>query len=319
MDFNKTDFNKTLSSASTTAEHKDPSRAGVGTTAFGAALQRALHSVEKSPVSRDPVACALFGFTTRPKEVPFVLCVIVFLWTWFRPFFFVIKLFSRDFFQIADMVGMRTKFIDDNITEAVEKKGITQVVILGAGLDGRAARLPALSASSGVTVYEIDFKGMLDAKRNMFDQIGFGACYKDGSKTPVCVSTDLSEPPERWMGDLKAAGYDPKKPSFWLMEGVTGYLNQEELALCLGGVSSLACEGSSFCATWNGESAKHTPAPWTQSIHLSLIDNPDAVLAPLKWKREQHMSIGDATKVYGVNEHIAAADRSYWFSLHSMQ
>ena len=319
------DANKLLSSGATTSDHKDPTRAGVGTTAFGAAVHRAMETSHwaRKPLIRDHITCAMFGLTSHPKEVPFVFCILYALWRWMPLtwlFFQLIKLVNRDLFKITDMIAMRSKFIDDNVSSAVENKGVSQVVILGAGLDARAARLPALASSeSKATVYEIDFKGMLDAKKRMFDHVGFGKCYDNDDTTvnnAVHVPTDLSKPPEQWQRDLLNAGFNKKKPSIWVMEGVTGYLSQDELSLCLQTISGLACKGSLFCATWNGTNSRKSPAPWTQNIHIGLYDNPDEVLAPLKWKRDKFYSVGDATEVYDVTQNIDRNDNSYWLSLH---
>lgn len=318
------DFNKVLSTSSTTAEHNDPARAGVGTTAFGAAIGRACESAVRSrpPLVRDPVACAIFSFSTRPKEMPVWFCVLYFLWRWLPltwPIFYFMKRVNRDLFKITDMIGMRTKFIDDSIAEAVTKQGVRQVVILGAGLDARAARLPALQPSSGATVFEVDFQGMIDAKRSMFSQVGFGPRYalgKTRGETVVSVGTDFSQPPERWKRDLTAAGFDQKMPSIWILEGLTGYLKRDELIQCFGTISSLSCPGSVLTATWNGESARVVPAPWTQNIHVSLVDDPAPLLSPFKWTCDKHVSVGEATKLFNIKDNIAATDKSYWFSCH---
>ena len=55
----------------------------------------------------------------------------------------------------------RTRFIDDTLTKALQD-GIEQVVILGAGFDCRAYRIPGIEL---VRVYEVDHPGTLAAKR----------------------------------------------------------------------------------------------------------------------------------------------------------
>jgi hypothetical protein len=53
---------------------------------------------------------------------------------------------------MADMIALRTAAIDQSVREAIAG-GATQLVILGAGYDGRAWRLPELA---GVKVFEVD-------------------------------------------------------------------------------------------------------------------------------------------------------------------
>ena len=321
------DINKSLSTAATTASHKDPARAGVGTTAFGAALGRALASRThyQPPLVRDPVACKLFGIRTRPRGVPMVFCVLFTLWCWMPltwPLFYVAKLLSKDIFKVADMIGMRTRFIDDIISEAVDKQSIAQVVILGAGLDARACRLSCLHPTcSDTTVFEIDFRGMINAKRDIFTQVGSGSVYADtfeGGRAVVAVATDFSGPAD-WKADLLAAGFDSSEPCVWVLEGLTGYLRLNELQVCFETLTALSAMGSQLAATWNGESARLSPAPWSQSIHVTCIDDPDPLLCSNGWMRRQHMSIGAAAGVYGADKHIDAADRSYWLSHYEMK
>ncbi|CAM9177742.1 unnamed protein product, partial [Ectocarpus fasciculatus] len=246
--------------------------AGVGTTAFGAAMGRALASrtAYQTPLIRDPVACALFDIRARPRGVPLVFSVLFTLWLWMPitwPIFYVFKLLSKDLFKVAGMIGMRTKFIDDIVSEAVSSRSVRQVVILGAGLDARASRLPCLWLSGNrTTVFEVDFRGMLDAKKNIFSQVGYGDVYSEAGEEQraVMVATDFSGPAEQWKDDLLAAGFDPTRPCVWILEGLTGYLKLNELQVCFETLSSVSAPGSQLTATWNGESARTTPAPWTQ-------------------------------------------------------
>lgn len=59
------------------------------------------------------------------------------------------------------------------------------------------------------------------------DFLHFKASVLDGlSATPACelltVTTDLSRP---WRGPLLAAGFDPQRPTAWILEGLLPYLD----------------------------------------------------------------------------------------------
>src|SRR6185503_17537655 len=67
----------------------------------------------------------------------------------------------------ADMVVLRTLVIDAHVRNALAL-GARQLVILGAGLDGRAYRLPELA---DVDVFEIDHPATQSFKRDRAAQL----------------------------------------------------------------------------------------------------------------------------------------------------
>jgi methyltransferase (TIGR00027 family) len=108
----------------------------------------------------------------------------------------------------------RTAYIDDAVRAAVAG-GIDQVVILGAGFDCRAHRMPELA---GAAVFEIDRAETQAAKR---------ARVPDGS-TVRYVAVDFLRDD---VGDkLAAAGWQSQRRSLFLWEGVTNYLTEDAVA-----------------------------------------------------------------------------------------
>jgi methyltransferase (TIGR00027 family) len=67
---------------------------------------------------------------------------------------------------VRTSVVARTRLIDEAITASVDDK-VTQVVILGAGFDSRAYRLPALRRA---LVFEVDHPDTQRAKRKVLDR-----------------------------------------------------------------------------------------------------------------------------------------------------
>jgi methyltransferase (TIGR00027 family) len=92
---------------------------------------------------------------------------------------------------------------------------IEQLVILGAGLDTRSYRLPA---GSRVRCFEVDAPNGQAFKRRMLQRAGI-----DASRVTF-VPADFEQ--EDWYEKLIAAGFDPRKPSFFLWEAVTMYLDR---------------------------------------------------------------------------------------------
>ena len=129
----------------------------------------------------------------------------------------------------------RTCWLDEQWMAALET-GVTQFVILAAGLDARAWRLPRLSSS--VTVFEVDVPLAMAYKA---EAIGRGLTLPLRCRR-VVVEADLSD--ARWAGDLCSAGFDPRAPSFFLVEGLLQYLPPHAPAALLRTVATLMAPGS---------------------------------------------------------------------------
>lgn len=123
---------------------------------------------------------------------------------------------------------MRTRYIDDVVTAGVDG-GIGQVVILGAGLDTRAYRLPSLAEA---TVFEADLPEIQRLKR---DRLRGRPCAA-GELRYVTVDFN-TEPLDRALG---AAGFDLSRPAVFVWEGVTQYLTEAAVRSTLGFVAGSA-------------------------------------------------------------------------------
>lgn len=111
-------------------------------------------------------------------------------------------------------VALRTRWIDRRLAEFTgPASGRDQVVILGAGLDARAARL----ARPHLRFFEVDHPGTQAAKRA---RIGALPGYPIDAATFVACDFERDDFLER----LAAAGFDPGRPAFITWEGVTPYL-----------------------------------------------------------------------------------------------
>lgn len=111
-----------------------------------------------------------------------------------------------------DVAKIRTKFYDEHFLAATSA-GITQVVILAAGLDSRAYRLPW---PAGTVVYELDRPEVVEFKTRTLTALGAAPTSERRA-----VAADLRED---WPAALRAAGFDPAQPTAWSAEGLLGYL-----------------------------------------------------------------------------------------------
>lgn len=133
----------------------------------------------------------------------------------------------------------RTRLIDDALDQALYRGGFEQVVLLGAGFDARAYRLPCLAH---MPVFEVDHPNTLDEKRRHIESLS-----PSPSDRSIYVSMDFNRQP---LADaLAKAGFNPNRCTFFLLEGVTNYLTGEAVDSLLRFVSS-AVPGSRLLFTY---------------------------------------------------------------------
>jgi methyltransferase (TIGR00027 family) len=134
----------------------------------------------------------------------------------------------------------RARFIEDLVVEQAAQ-GLTQYVILGAGLDSFAQRRPEFA--SRLRVFEIDQPAPQAWKRQRLIELGFGV--PDWLRF---VPVDF-EAGEAWRDRLVTAGFDDSKPAIVVSTGVSMYLTREANAATLREVAALAA-GSTFAMTF---------------------------------------------------------------------
>ncbi len=106
---------------------------------------------------------------------------------------------------------------------------VAQFVILGAGFDTRAYRLPN---DTRVRVFEVDSPQTQIVKRETLKKAGID------SSGVTFVPADFEK--EDWLACLTAAGFDPGKRTLFLWEGVTMYLDREAIEDTLRKIASTA-------------------------------------------------------------------------------
>ncbi|UNZ20906.1 class I SAM-dependent methyltransferase [Streptomyces sp. 891-h] len=134
----------------------------------------------------------------------------------------------------------RARFIEDLVTEQADR-GVTQYVILGAGLDTFAQRRPEIA--SRLRVFEIDQPGPQEWKRQRLVELGYGL-----PDWLHLVPVDF-EASEDWLERLTAAGFEPGCPAVIVSTGVSMYLTEDATAATLRQVATLA-PGSTLAMTF---------------------------------------------------------------------
>lgn len=192
---------------------RDENIAAPDTTAVRVALWRALHVQVDSPphVLEDEIGLRLVapeeGWRRRPDVDP----------EFTRPF-------------RASIVA-RARYIED-LMEQQAGRGVSQYVILGAGLDTFAQRRPQIA--SGLKLFEVDKPGAQAWKRQRLIDLGFGI-PSWLRLVPVDFESDVS-----WWEQLIAAGFDTGKPVVVASTGVSMYLTRDAIAATLHQVATFA-------------------------------------------------------------------------------
>jgi methyltransferase (TIGR00027 family) len=139
----------------------------------------------------------------------------------------------------ADLMALRTSTIDAALRAAVAR-GNTQVVILGAGLDGRAWRMPELQ---GLRVFEIDHPATQAFKR------GHLAALPQSMASVTFVPIDFEH--ESLDESLDRAGHDTAQPTCWIWEGVVMYLSPEVVRSTLASIAGRSARGSTLIVNYH--------------------------------------------------------------------
>jgi len=130
-------------------------------------------------------------------------------------------------------IAVRTAFLDAEVARWLAARSPTQIVVLGAGFDTRAARF----ARTGARFFEVDHPATQREKR---ERLGGLDGYPLGAAT--FVSCDFER--EDFLERLTASGFDQGAPALILWEGVTPYLHEPAIRSTLRRVAT-GCHAAS--------------------------------------------------------------------------
>jgi methyltransferase (TIGR00027 family) len=188
----------------------------VGYTALLVAGWRALHAMSAQPLVRDDYAK---HFITASAD-PYLTGLVANPGT------------SEGATAFPRLYGVQTRFFDEFFSSAAAQ-GIRQAVIVAAGLDSRAYRL---KWASGTTVFELDQPKVLEFKQRVL---------AEHAAEPVAhrqeVAADLRDD---WSIPLRAAGFDPRRPTGWSVEGILPYLTSDAQDTLFTRIGDLSAPGS---------------------------------------------------------------------------
>lgn len=132
-------------------------------------------------------------------------------------------------------MAARTVVIDDAVRGAANP----QLVLLGAGLDGRAWRMPELA---DVDVFEVDHAGSQQDKRER------AAGLHPAAGSLQFVPLNLTR--EGLGSALGSAGHEESRPTTWVLEGVIPYLTPSDAAATVAAVAARSAPGSQLVVSY---------------------------------------------------------------------
>jgi methyltransferase (TIGR00027 family) len=134
--------------------------------------------------------------------------------------------------QRREQITVRTRFFDAFFMDAT-KAGLRQAVILAAGLDARAYRLPW---PTGTVVFEVDQPQVMEFKTATL--AGLGAAPTADRRA---VGIDLRDD---WPTALRDNGFDTNAPTVWIAEGLLVYLPPVAQDALFDHITALSAPGS---------------------------------------------------------------------------
>jgi len=198
----------------------------VGATALGVAAARAAETESENPLISDPFARVFVEAAGEGMWSIYANPTLLAKAVEIQP-----DVQARIQLMI-DFMATRTAFVDEFFLGAADA-GVRQVVILAAGLDARAWRLPW---PDGTVVYELDQPKVLDFKSNTLREHG-----AQPTARLVNVPIDLRQD---WPKALREAGFDASRPTAWSAEGLVRYLPSQAQDLLFERIHSLSAAGS---------------------------------------------------------------------------
>jgi methyltransferase (TIGR00027 family) len=179
---------------------------------------------------------------------------------------------------------VRHRFFDDFLTRQTSD-GIRQVVLIAAGLDTRAFRLPW---PAGVHLFELDQPAVLSFKQDVLDKAGaVPSCHRH------LVPVDLRDD---WPSALADAGFRRTERVGWLAEGLLFYLPEATVTALLDATAALSVAGSTLgtdtmSAATLGHRSRQTWVSYYASVGAPFIfgtDHPRELLARHGWRPTLH-------------------------------
>ncbi|MDD4866870.1 MAG: class I SAM-dependent methyltransferase [Mycobacterium sp.] len=270
----------------------------VGATALWVAAARAAASESDTPLINDPFARMFLNAAGEG------------IWSWFATPNLPAQITAAEpdlkprLQAMVDYIAARTAFFDRFFLDAA-RAGAHQAVILAAGLDSRAWRLPW---PDGTTIYELDQPRVLDFKSSTLAEHGAEPACR-----VVTVPVDLRHD---WPAALRQAGFDASAPSAWSVEGLLPFLPAAAQELLFERVQELGIAGSRIAVEAPGpdfldQAARDKQRETMQRLRdLMAKMEPEAEIPDVQdlWYFEEREDVGDWLRRHGWDVTVTPAE-----------
>lgn len=146
---------------------------------------------------------------------------------------------------MAGPVLARARFVEERLEEAI-RNGISQYIILGAGLDTFAYR--RLDLADRLQVFELDLPYTQEIKRQLLDRLKL-----EKPDFLHYISVDFTQ--DNLASALSKSKYDSGQVSFFSWMGVTQYLPVESILSTIKAIRRLSSSGSEIVFDYYDKSA----------------------------------------------------------------
>lgn len=191
---------------------------------------------------------------------------------------------------------VRTRVLDDFARQIAKRPG-AQVVVLGAGYDCRALRLPELAH---VPVFEVDHPATQRRKQRVLGRLGV-------TSPAHYVTWDFeARPLDELPDELARAGLDRTAPVLTIWEGVTMYLTESAIDASLRAIRAWSGPGSQLAMTYFERTRIAHPSPILKLMRVTVkrlgepfiwgwqADEVAPYLAARGWNVIENRSLDDA-------------------------
>eukprot|EP00884_Botryococcus_braunii_P022273 jgi/Botrbrau1/872/Bobra.0352s0061.1 len=263
--------------------------------------------------------------------------------------------FSGEGSRFVTRIAIRTKWFDDRLLQALSgaAPGATglqlrmgpapsggegvyvdlhavalplpqQVVLLGAGMDSRAWRLPL---PPGTRWFEVDKADVLAAKEALLCSVGALPMPEPGQGPPSWMLQRLRRklrgkklPPvplrtaswtpvvadlnvEGWVSKLEQTGFDPRQGTVWLAEGLLMYIDPDRVPELLREMQGVSAPGSCFLVQSVTEAlvakCRTSLSELMRSWCFGCPEDPSDYFRVAGWKVEECSTRSDMAKEFG--------------------
>jgi methyltransferase (TIGR00027 family) len=231
-------------------------RLGVSSTALSAMGQRWI--MHAFGIRKDPATVALYRALPVGSEMG----------VWFLLFPSILRhrlhptITEEGKETLTNAIMARTLHIDKLIKNS--KDAVEQAVVMGAGYDTRCY---GDLKKNNLKCFELDQEKIQDLKKKSLAMAGIDASHV------TFVGVNFAA--EKWYEKLERAGFDPKKKTLFLLEGVTLYLSEDDVRKTIREIKDHAAPGSVLVADFGSNrllklrGVKATKEKFTFGLDLS--------------------------------------------------